>query len=254
MDSVLYLIHSTNKYNENWNELKVSELNNSQFPGVYFTLITKDNIDTEPIHHFGKYNLIFSKRLLEQKNFHINLSDHNGFISESNSYFNWELDKVVKKIKHYSSRKNLNLVGNEVVFHDPISIDYLCCIFKKEKKSVDDFNYKRNKYLPHYPIENDIMPDLTKKPFYCFPFEKNYSGIKNTPFIKNSSKKFFITIAKACGIEGEGGLEGGVEGEDKSIKEIINNINTRLPELYKNRDLIKIEYFKDFIRNHGWIF
>jgi len=78
--------------------------------------ITKDNINIEPVNHFGKYKLIFSKKLLLQKNFHINLTDHNGFISESNTYFNWELDKVVKKIKHYSSRKNINLIGNEAVF------------------------------------------------------------------------------------------------------------------------------------------
>ena len=100
------------------------------------------------------------------------------------------------------------------------------------------------------------MPDLTKQPFYCFPFEKNYNGIKNTPFIKKSSKKFFISMAKAClGIED---LEGhsGVEDleKNKSIEEIINDINRKLPELYKNRYLIKNKYLKNLIRNHGWIF
>ena len=41
---IYYLVHVTDRYNCNWNELVPSPMSEYQFPGVYFTLITKENI------------------------------------------------------------------------------------------------------------------------------------------------------------------------------------------------------------------
>ena len=64
MEEIYYLVHSTDDpCCMGWKELKTSIFNTTdQFPGVYFSLITKYNIDSEIIFP-GKYILIFSKIL-----------------------------------------------------------------------------------------------------------------------------------------------------------------------------------------------
>ena len=156
MDDILYLIHSTdNPFNINdITELIPSKLENAeqQFPGVYFSLITKNNIHREPLYSHDNI-LIFSKKLLEQRNYHINIRDYNGWINESNTYFSWELDKAVNIINNFE-----NNIGNEVVFHDSISIKYLLSYIKSGS----------NKDLP-YNIDSINIPDMSK-----IPFENNY--------------------------------------------------------------------------------
>ena len=217
MDDILYLIHCVdNPFNINdITELIPSKIENAehQYPGVFFSLITKHNIHTEPLYSHDNI-LIFSKKLLEQKNYHINIRDYNGWINENNTYFSWELDKAVNKINNIE-----NEIGNEVVFHDSISIKYLCSYIKSGS----------NKILPlKIESKNIPEPDMTKIPFYCIPFENNYNGIEK---LKISSKEFYIKMAKMCLLENI---------EEKTIDEIIilikNNINT----FYKNRELLNI--------------
>jgi len=88
MNDILYLVHTSSLYNDKWTELKTSSLHaiEHQFPGVYFSLITKDNINSEKLFENDTI-LIFSKKLLEQENYHINITDYNGFINEKNTYF-----------------------------------------------------------------------------------------------------------------------------------------------------------------------
>ena len=187
MDDILYLIHSVdNPFNINdITDLIPSKLENAehQFPGVFFSIITKNNIHNEPL--FSNDNiLIFSKKLLEQKNYHINIRDYNGWINETNTYFSWELDKAVKIINNFH-----NSIGNEVVFHDSISMKYLISYIKSGS----------NKDLPNEINSKNIEePDMTKIPFYCIPYENNYNGIEK---LKISSKEFYIKMAKMCLIE-----------------------------------------------------
>jgi hypothetical protein len=209
MNEILYLIHSTNNpFNINdINELIPSKLENAkeQFPGVYFSLITKNNIHTEPL---------FSKKLLEQKNYHINIRDYNGWINERNTFFSWELEKAVKKINNID-----NEIGNEVVFHDSISMKYLVSYIKSGS----------NKNLP-YEIESKNIPepDMSKIPFYCIPFENNYNGIEK---LKISSKEFYIKMAKMCLIKNI---------EEKTREEIILLIKMNINKYYNKRELLDI--------------
>lgn len=180
MDDVLYLVHTTNKYTNGWKELSAAKIENykDQFPGVFLTLITKQNINKVQLFLDNTQILIFSKRLLEQKNYHINLRDYNGFISETNTYFPWNLKAAVKKINNHT-----HIIGNEVVFHDLIPIDYLCLVINN--LSPIKFNNtisSNNRVLPNIPIQNNTKPDMTKEPFYCYPLEKSYGGID--PFQK----------------------------------------------------------------------
>jgi len=221
MNEILYLIHSTdNPFNINdINELIPSKLENAehQFPGVFFSLITKNNIHTEPLYSNDNI-LIFSKKLLEQKNYHINIRDYNGWINETNTFFSWELDKAVNIINNID-----NEIGNEVVFHDTISMKYLISYIKSGS----------NKDLPN-EINSINIPeaDMTKIPFYCIPYENNYTGIEK---LKISSKEFYIKMAKMCLIENI---------EEKTIKEIIELIKINMNKFYKNREFLDINQMK----------
>jgi hypothetical protein len=213
----LYLIHSVdNPFDINdITDLIPSKLENAeyQFPGVFFSLITKNNIHNEPL--FSNDNiLIFSKKLLEQKNYHINIRDYNGWINETNTFFSWELNKAVNIINNID-----NEIGNEVVFHDSISMKYLVSYIKSGS----------NKDLPdNIDSINIPEPDMSKIPFYCIPFENNYNGIEK---LKISSKEFYIKMAKMCLIE---------KTEEKTIEEIIELIKMNINKFYNNRELLDI--------------
>ena len=227
MDDILYLVHSTNNNNyEQWDELKTSEMNIYQFPGVYFSLITTNNLHKEELYP-SKYILIFSKKLLEQRNYHINIYDYNGHINEENTFYPWNLDKAVEKIK-----LNQKSFMNEVVFHDPIPMKYLCASLISYKISSYPKNFKRLTFLlPPYEIFNDEKPDMSKISFYCYPYEMNYNGIDP---LKISSIDFYIKMAKMSNIN--------IDNENDKMK-IIEKIREKIPELYNNRHLIKLDEF-----------
>lgn len=237
MDDILYLVHSSYGYNNTWTELKISAFDIYQYPGVYFSLITKDNINSEIM--YSKPYLIFSKRLLEQKNYHINYFDNNGHINEKNTYYPWNIDKVVKKIANNSdpSTKNRRHM-NEVVFHDNIPMKYLCAVIYNVNISYYAIPTNKDLFLgsglllPIYPIFNDEPPDMSKIPFYCYPYEENYTGPYPYPA---SSKKFYKKMALMCNIDVD---------KNKTVKKIKEEIRAKIPELINNRQLLRIEKFK----------
>jgi len=238
MDDILYLIHNTYTYDTTWTELKISSIDHidHQFPGVYFTLITKDNLKTESLYGYN-HILVFSKKLLEQENYHINIRDYNGFINEKNTYYPWTLNKAVKKIKQIT-KKTKYYMGNEVIFHDPIPMKYLCMVIinKSVTYHISD-KYGVNLgtiLLPHYEIYNDELPDKTKIPFFCAPYEQNYTGIDA---FKLSSDKFYKKMAILCNVD-----------KNKSKKEIIEEIKKKSLMFYNNREKQKLKDFKLLIK------
>jgi hypothetical protein len=224
MEDIYYLVHTTKKYNEDWKELQTSNIDNfeDQFPGVYLTLVTKDNIRKVSLFPGNTKILIFSNRLLEQQNYHINIRDYNGYISENNTYFPWNLNTAVHKI---NESENGEYIGHEVVFHDPIPMDYLCIVIDNVSSAVSP-----NALLPNVPIKNKTAPDMTKEPFYCYPLEKNYTGIDPFP---ESSREFFVKMAKTCNVD-----------ITLPTDEIINKIKKKIPYLYANRNKQQIKILK----------
>ena len=219
-ENILYLVHMTDN---NITKCLRKSTEDDQFPGVYFSLITKYNLKYETLFP-AKTCLIFSKQLLEQQNYHINFVDYNGFINESNTYFPWELDRVVKKLKSHKG-----YFTNEVVFHDNISLDYLCLKITLNDISSNIANLNEL-ILPKYEMYNDTKPNKTILPFYCYAKENEYTGINPK---KLSSNSFYKKMAIMCNIDTK-----------LTRDEIIEKINEKIDELNNNREKQKLKAFK----------
>jgi hypothetical protein len=227
-NEVYYLVHMTKPTCKNkdgsfaWNFLKPSPVDYGmdQFPGVFFTLITKDNLLTEEL--FLKcYCLIFSKKLLKQHNYHINISDNNGFITENNTYFPQNLKEAVDEIKKNSfitpSETDINYhLMNEVIFHDPVPMEY-CCM-EINRCDLSSILETGNDFLPDYPIHNNIEPNTDLLPFYCYVPAETQNRL-------TSSYTFFQKMARVCNID-----------SSLTTEEIIQKIQEKMDFLYQNRD------------------
>jgi len=235
MEEIYYLIHTTNNPDcINWTELRTAPFNtDDQFPGLYLTIITKDNINKEFIYP-GKYIIILSKKLLLQQNYHMNLRDHNGIVSEKNTFFPWNLDNFISKSNQLLSSDERR-PENEIVFHDNIDMKYCCGIISILKK---DANIKLNNFLPKISIENEEEPDMTKQPFLCYPFEDIYTGINVFP---KSSNKWFEMMSKVCKIT--------IDEANNTPEDIIRNIKDKANELYNNRHEQDINLLKEYTQS-----
>ena len=223
MEDFYYLVHVTNDKNyKNWEYVNIADFNtNDQFPGAYFSLVTKYNIDYIQLFP-GKIVLIFSVRLLEQKNYHINLTDSNGIVSESNTFYPWNLDYYLKITKADQNDKN-----NEVIFHNPVSMEYLCKVIK-------------NNDLPEYQIKNKVPPNLSYEPFYCYPFEDIQYGMRDRS--PPSSLEWLQTMAGVCK----------TELKDKQTRcDIIADIKKNSKHLYSHRSEQNIDLLKNFEYGFG---
>jgi hypothetical protein len=226
-DEILYLVHTTSrKYKDEngnliWSEIKAIETD--QHPGAYFSLITKDNRLTEKLFPATEC-LIFSRNLLKQMNYHINMCDNNGYITEGNTFFPWNLEEAIEKIKENAvlplDEENVNYHRmNEVVIHDAVPMEYLCLDMQTK--------FFSNDFLPKYPIENEVKPNMSLLPFYCFAELEEKNRYK-------SSSSFFKKIAELCNI-------------DKSLSkdEIIEKIIEKAPLIHENRNLQNIDILQN---------
>ena len=240
MDDVLYLVHSVPKYDNTkpYVELRPSSITNAddRFPGIFFTLITKQNKFKESLYYHSDF-LIFSKKLLLQHNYHINLNDYNGFINQENTYFSWQLDDALKKINEMAL-SDKSYVGNEVVFHDPVSLKHLCLYIQVygdipyEITPKKKFSRRYSIFLPDNELYTTEPPDMTKIPFYCIPNENYYTGGDE---FKISSRTFYKKMAEMCNIK--------VSKKD-TRDQIVNKIRDIYPSLYTKRETLNIDVFK----------
>lgn len=204
------------------------------FPGVYFSLITKDNVENEILYQ-GRYVWLFSCELLKQKNYHINLRDHHGILSENNTFYPWNIEKVIERIKLQKTNqtqrhlqlkqtkqgKDDYMFMNEVVFHDPISMKYnVGCI---DTYSLEYHQKYNNRFLPREKLTNQALPDLEKLPFLVYPFEEEYRGIYPP---RESSLNWFQKMAEVCNIN----------PEDMTREEILEKIKERMDDLRQHRE------------------
>jgi len=229
MDNILYLVHFTSKYKKDWTELKVPEPYDpeDQFPGVYMSLVSKENLKTERFFP-GKYALIFSKVLLNQENWHFNKKDYNGIIHERNTLFSWELDNIYEHLK-----KETQGTTNEIVFHNNVSMEYCCEIFEKEQD--EDGLYKKL----ILPYEDNCTKRVNKSPepftpFMCFPFHRTYTGIDP---LRPNSLTFLKIIAQMCSIN----------CSNKTYDEIYDMLLVHSKQIHKTREIQDIQILKNYV-------
>jgi hypothetical protein len=225
MEDIYYLIHATNNPEcILWDELKTGCFNtDDQFPGVYMSVITKNNIKNASIYP-GKYIMIFSKILLNQRNYHINARDYNGIIAEKNTYYPWNLREFLDCKDKCSM--------NEIIFHDNIDIKYCLDIINTNYTDYKDLLPKTSLDFP------ELLPNISYLPFFCYPFEAMYSGINPLP---TSSKEWYIMMSKIADITID---------DTANIDEIVEKIREKSEYLYMNRDKQKIMYLKEYCRQH----
>jgi len=187
----------------------------SEFPGVYMSYVSKCDINTK-IKYIGNICLVFNKKLLEQFNYHINLVDNNGFISEYITYFSVNAHQLPpkKSIEDFYKKHYGYYCGNEVVFHDKIHLSALCEIWVKTSTM---FNLLRQKipkkfhYLIHYktlyvdiPLNiKEIYSDKVYQPFYLsLDYQRSGFNKKLYPHdnIEKSSENHYLKIAKSLNI------------------------------------------------------
>lgn len=162
-----------------------------QFPGVYMSLVTKHNVSFEQFYE-GNVLLLFSRRLLEQKNYHVNYIDHNGIITRKTVY-PWNLNKFLEYEKKYE-----NIIGNEITFHDKIDLKYLCKVIDMSKtKNVHSL-------LPKSQLENNKSPDLSKLPFLGYVDTRIYTGRKFEFYNNSVSPAWLRAMAQVAGVNHDG--------------------------------------------------
>lgn len=211
---ILYLVHSSDKRLLGTDCLKTSSIkDDGQFPGVFLTLITSENIKSEPIFP-GEYVYLFSRRLLEQSNYHINTRDVNGMLNEELTYFPWQIRDAEKKINE--NQHGRDYIGNEVVFHDDIPMSF--CVGVISSRTMN------NKYLlPNRPLHTPASPDTSLLPFYCFVSEDTYTGVPRPP--PNPIRWYMMLAAVA-----------GVAKKCRTKQEYIDAIRKKSRHLYTHRD------------------
>jgi len=218
INNLLYLVHTSSKRPEEIKdgELKVSDLDKYQFSGVYFSLITKNNYNKELLYP-SEYCYLFPIDLLKFNNYHLNIKDFNGGLSEFNTYYPFNLKEgleVLSKNKDYM---------NEIVFHNNIPMKYCS----------DFYLYSDN--LPKKQLRNTNIDsnDFNYLPFYAFSNEDIYTGI---PLEKKSTKEWFRKLALLANIDSY-----------LPIEEIIIQLRMKMDFLNKYRYLQHLELFKESI-------
>jgi hypothetical protein len=201
----------------------------TDFPGIFMNYITKDKFN-DPF--FGKILLVFSKDLLKQKNYHINVIDSNGLYVEGVTYFPHNISEApkYKDIVDLHNNKNEVFPGNEIVFHDKININTLCGIWLGDfwKKDIYDELLKivpnkfkhlikiKKKYTDIKCESKDKYLDLVSKPFVisfnplaqqqqmiAWISKKDYYKKIYLKKTKNSSSNYYKKIAQIVNIDDE---------------------------------------------------
>ena len=193
-------------YSNKWTEDNYNE----EFPGIFMSYITKNDIN-DFVKYWGEITLVFSKKLLNQKNYHINIIDNNGLISENLTYFNFNIDKMPKQkdVVDFYEKIYEDYPGNEIVFHDKIHINSLCGIWVRNKenynklikqipkKYIDLVKIKR-KYSKSVKCPDKIKIDTKSLPFLLTLDFKRGGAYKAIYPYENKTKSSKLFYKKLC--------------------------------------------------------
>jgi hypothetical protein len=214
------ILSSTNdKIFKNKNKISM-EYFKFEYPGIYMSYYSNDIIKNKKPYDI---EIMFGVELLEQKNYHLNLIDHNGYIMENLTFSDYNIDKLpnLGRVNNFYKSDGYN---NEIIFHDKININLITKIYCSNKENYDNVinlinaNDKINKNYTNivelhykYPtaklhISNDKLSYIDKNILPCFVFYSGlgYSGIKQAYYPHknkfNSSLEFCKQIARVANV------------------------------------------------------
>lgn len=144
--SVLELTESNTKYESSNDEgYGFSRVDDGEFPGCFFGVLTVDDIGKRWNGDIGNLSvdradnnvvsLIFSTVLLKQSNWHANLEDNMGYITNK-TFSKPSLEKFSNCLKKEKQRI-YGVLSTEVVFHDKVSVASLQEIWVRDNKYID---------------------------------------------------------------------------------------------------------------------
>lgn len=160
----------------NYNNTKFSD----EFPGIFMEYISDYHIGKK-IRYWGDVLIIFNNKLLQQRNYHINIIDNNGYISENITFFPNNINTLpkMKDIVKFYEIKYGSYPGNEIVFHDKISINSICELWVANKSK--------------YNLLIDKIPEEYKNVVKIRKLYKDVKCDKNI-IIDNASLPFLISL------------------------------------------------------------
>ena len=218
----------------------------SEYPGVFTSLIMRNDIGKS----YGIYGmndtiyLIFSKVLLKQNNYHLRTDDSCGIIDEL-SYSKHAIDKFLQNLKYDEDFTNLN----EVIFHDPISLNALQQIIIPYKPTYDKIMEELNinpkykdllKYKDIIILEDKIqditynkychltLKELNKRKIINSKLQPNYCFY--IPKSKKSTKEIIQKFADNCGVVISGVRFKTVGNVNRMLKDAIEKNYTARPK------------------------
>jgi hypothetical protein len=203
-----------------------ADVDESEFPGVFTGLILRQNIG----YYFdddADCFLIFSKVLLKQKNYHVRSMDNMGLLDED-AYSREYIDKAIEKMKKNIEKGGFyshTMSDNEVVFHNPISINALEAIFvtkesmynklKKNlpqpyndmvelKTTVEDRVFNKYCNLSLKKLNKKNIIDTKLKPNFCIFIHHDWTSIqrngRHTNIPKYIDPSVYKKFADNCGV------------------------------------------------------
>lgn len=189
----LYLLHSTTK--DAWEKIKQSGYINpssfsyyDQFPGVFVTLVTESTLEDEFDNLFYQEDnqsnsvfLVLGVQLLNQQNYHFNLNDNNGDITDD-TYYPWNMknayEDLPKAIDFFKNTPGERYFGNELVFHDPIPVSFVAHVMEGDKPT-----YLFEQVYAKDSQGNVLEPNLSLLPYYASAIIRNDIGVMTNSYL-----------------------------------------------------------------------
>ncbi len=143
------------------------EIASCEYPGIFMGLTNKTMDDMKEWFKDGACVLIFPLELMNQKNWHFNINDRNGFFYQ---------DTITSdRINEIPNASELPLF-NEVVFHNNISASNIIEVIDNNKEWTPEFKLKLDlETIPCYIYYTGYRYSGIEYPFFCSPTEKEVS-------------------------------------------------------------------------------
>jgi hypothetical protein len=164
-----------------FSKVEDSAKNQRQFPGTYFYLKSqRDLLNLTTINHLdnplelyeNQISMIFSLALLQQKNWHLNIKDNYGVISNT-TFSPQTLGKYLYLLPTLYGDKECDqgVCNEELIFHDKVSLKFCegLMVFNLDtEQKLKNILRKYNLNIPVYVSSDDFLKSMVNVQFVNF--------------------------------------------------------------------------------------